>query len=256
MGYVYWFVIAIVDISRLAGRRRAAMKAEARQLDPQVTGIQSVNWWSMLKASFEPVNYKRPFRHPELPLEGCPWRVLERGSIRIPVIRSGIDKLGLSPGELYPKHLIRLTAHALLPESTGQHEVPFGLVFPSNSPKGLAVRITPARREKTIRSVEEFADKLRNSQQHHVEPRPPANGNRCARCVHGAPETISIAEVESTRISGAALLVLHHRGSGNGVSGFSNTQGRYNDGSRQDRANKEKRGDRAVTVSWRRRRLS
>jgi hypothetical protein len=210
MGYVYWFVITIVDISRLAGRRRAAMKAEARQPDPQVTGIQVVNWWSMLKASFEPVNYERPFRHPELPLEGCPWRVLERGSIRVPVIRSGIDKLGLSPGELYPKHLIRLTAYALLLESTGHHEVPFGLVFPADSPKGLAVRITPALRERTIRSLEEFADKLRNSQQHHVEPRPPENRNRCGRCVHGEPETISIAEVEATRKSGAPLLVLHH----------------------------------------------
>jgi hypothetical protein len=210
LGYVYWFATTLVDVVVLAERRRAAIKAEARQPDPQVMGIQRVNWWSMLKAEFEPVNYDRPFRHPELPLEGCPWRVLERGSTRLPVIRSGGDELGATKGELYPKHMIRLAAYALLLEATGHHEVPFGLVFPTDSPNGLAVRITPSLRERTIGLLEEFVNKLQASQNHSVEPRPPENRNRCLGCIHGQPASIDAREIESARKSGTPLLVLQN----------------------------------------------
>ena len=93
---LYWFIDLMSNIVVLTNRRRLAISAQAQEPDPQIVGIQPVDWWSLLKAGFEPVTYERPFRHPELPLEGCPWRVLERGSIRIPVIRSGGEKLGES----------------------------------------------------------------------------------------------------------------------------------------------------------------
>ena len=114
-----WCLNLSAIIFQLAVRRQAAVSAKASEPDPQFDEIQKVNWWSMLKAGFEPVNYQRPFQHPELPLEGCPWRVLERGSQRIPVIRSGADKLGGRKGELFGKHQIRLVAYALLLEATG-----------------------------------------------------------------------------------------------------------------------------------------
>ena len=208
--YVGWLAAKLTEIMQLALRRRAAIVAESYEPDRSVTGIQAVNWWSMLGAGYEPVNYQQPFRHPEYPIEGCPWRVLEKASVRIPVIRAGGDKLGAADGELYPKYIIRLVAYAMLLESSGHLEVPFGLVFPTDSPKGLAVRITPALREKTLRSLEEFVIKLRDSQEHGAEPRPPENRNRCLGCDYGAPEEISVKEIAKARKSGTRLTVLQH----------------------------------------------
>ena len=205
-----WFISLSATILQLAVRRLAAVRAEAREPDPQVSGIQTVNWWSMLKAGFEPVNYERPFRHPELPLEGGPWRVLERDSQRIPVIRSGGNKLGDRKGELYPKHQIRLVAYALLLEAIGHVDVPYGLAFACDSPSGLAFQITDDLRERTVRTVEEFARKLRDSQQHRVEPMPPENRKRCEHCPHGFPQPVSPKEVELARKSGNRIVVLQN----------------------------------------------
>jgi hypothetical protein len=208
--YVYWLAITFAEIVRLVARRRAAISAEAREPDPQVNGIQAVNWWSLLKSGFEPVNYQQPFRHPELPLEGSPWRVLERGSTKIPVIHSGVEKLGAQKGELYDKHQVRLVAYALLLESIDHVEVPFGLVVPVDSPRGLAMKITPGLRERAMRFLDEFAMKLQESQQHEIEPRLPEHRNRCAGCKYGQPVPISGREIESARKAGTRVLVLQH----------------------------------------------
>ena len=203
-----WFLSLAWSILQLAARRRAALHAEAREPVPDVEGIQKVNWWSMLKADFEPVNYDRPFRHPELSLEGCPWRVLERGSQRIPVIRSGGAKLGNGKGELYPKHQIRLVAYALLLEAAGHIDVPYGLVFPSDSARGLAFPITDVARAETVRALQEFAVKLHESQQHQVEPRLPEHQQRCTHCPHGSPQPIQIDEINRARKAGNRIVVL------------------------------------------------
>ena len=202
-----WFSSLTVTIFQLAIRRQAAIRAEAREPDPQIIEIQKVSWWAMLKAGFEPVNYLRPFQHPELPLEGCPWRVLERDSVRIPVIRSGGDKLGSRKGQLYGKHQIRLVAYALLLEAIG-YEVPYGLVFPRDSAVGLAMPITGQLRAQTRHTLQEFVRKLRESQQRHIEPNVPENRQRCAHCPHGQPKAIRAHEIEHARKSGNRVVVL------------------------------------------------
>lgn len=207
-GFAALFFALPISIAQLVWRRRAAKKAEATEPDPEVTEIQPVNWWSMLKCGYEPANYLQPFLHPELPLEGCPWRVLERGSRRIPVIRSGATSLGFEKGELYPKHEIRLVAYALLLESISNVEVPFGLVFPAQSPVGLALPITDELRNRATAYLMELDKKLKDSQQNNMDPRPPENRNLCKDCQYGAPEQIAIAEVETQRKAGNRLLVL------------------------------------------------
>ena len=203
-----WFVGSLATILQLLVRRRAAVKAEAREIDPQVTGVQPVDWWSMLKAGFEPVNYDRPFRHPELPLEGCPWRVLERHSQRIPVIRSGGTKLGDRNGELYPKHEVRLVAYALLIEATSHLTVPYGLVFPNDSTRGLALPITDTMRQRAIETLKEFARQLRSSIEQRMEPRPPENRKYCENCSHGYPVPLTSAEMKATARSGRQMVIL------------------------------------------------
>jgi len=52
---------------------------------------QSINWWGLIKAGFESIEMRGPLRDPTLKLVGKPWRVLQFGSRRIPVIRKKND---------------------------------------------------------------------------------------------------------------------------------------------------------------------
>ena len=206
----FWSLSVFACILDLAFRRRAAIHAEAREPEPSITGIEPVNWWSMLQAGFEPVAYERPFQHPELPLEGSPWRVLQRDSRRIPVIKSGARELGPKPGELYAKHQVRLVAYALLLEAASHIEVPYGLVFPVDSPHGFAYPITQELRERCRKLLYEFEHKLAVSQHENIHPGLPDNHNRCSRCEYGKPVPTTLKEIENADRAGEQLVVLQH----------------------------------------------
>ncbi len=211
LGLAYAALVTCVAILDLTLRRRAALRAEAGEPAPEITRIAAVNWWSLLAAGFAPVNYPRPFQHPELPLEGAPWRVLERGSLRIPVIRSGGSKLGPKRGELYAKHEIRLAAYALLLEAAGHWEVPYGLLFPVDSPRGLALPITSALRERARRLLIAWDQQFEASQRHGLHPPPPENRHRCGGCQYGQPLPIREPEVARAHKAGRPLVVLRQR---------------------------------------------
>ena len=207
-----WLLHLAGAVLQLSLRRRAALRAELREPDPRIEGISVVNWWSMLKAGFEPVSYERPFRHPELPLEGNPWRVLERGSLRIPVVRSGSDRLGERNNHVFPKHQIRLAAYAVLLETMGHVEVPYGLIFPADSVTGLAIPITRALQEEATRRLDHFSQILLRSQNGESEPSPPRDRRRCEKCRHGAPTPITADAIKQARTAGTPVLVLQQPG--------------------------------------------
>ena len=207
-----WLMHLAGAVLQLGLRRRAALRAELREPDPRIEGITVVNWWSMLKAGFEPVSYERPFRHPELPLEGNPWRVLERGSLRIPVVRSGSDRLGERNNHVFPKHQIRLAAYAVLLETMGHVEVPYGLIFPADSVTGLAIPITRSLQEEATRRLDHFLQILLRSQNGESEPNPPRDRRRCEKCRHGEPTPITPDAIKQARKAGTPLLVLQQPG--------------------------------------------
>lgn len=210
LGLAFWSLEVLVSIVDLASRRRAAIKAEAREPEPNIANIERVNWWSMLQAGFAPVEYQRQFQHPELPLEGSPWRVLERDSRRIPVIKSGVPQLGPQPGELFAKHQVRLVAYALLLEAASHIKVPYGIVFPVDSPHGLAYPITDELRDRCRNLLYEFEEKLTASQREKIQPGLPENPNRCARCDYGRPAATTLKEIENADRAGEQLVVLEH----------------------------------------------
>lgn len=199
---------AIGGVLTLLWRRAAARRAQQLEPDPTIDRIQSVNWWSLLKAGFEPVTYQRQFRHPELPLEGSPWRVLERGSLRIPVIKSGAGKLGDAKHTIYPKHELRLAAYAMLLEATEHVRVPYGVIFPADSHLGLAIPITESLREQVVEHLERANDLLVRSQRGESEPRPPADRKRCVNCRLGEPVPISDTEIRGAKKTRIPLLIL------------------------------------------------
>jgi len=205
-----WEFCIVVTVFRLIARRRKAIKAEAKCPDPSVTELRQINWWSMLNAGFAPANYQRPFRHPKLPLEGCPWRVLERDSLRIPVIRAGGDRLGNRKGELFPKYRARIIAYAVLLEATNHVKVPYGLIFPQDSPHGLAIPIADDDRAWIDKTLDDFANAITASNRKQLHPALPELRSRCEGCSFGKPEPITMREIEQRQKSGADLIVLHN----------------------------------------------
>lgn len=97
--------------------------------------------------------FNSPLRHPELPLEGNPWRVLQYGNLRIPVILSGTSKLGPKPGSVFPRYQLRLAAYALQLSVADHIRAPYGLVFPANSAQGLAIPLDQGLLEQAIRFI-------------------------------------------------------------------------------------------------------
>lgn len=222
MGYFYlaaatlffalmWTADLLTAVVRLAIRRAVALRAEAREPEPAFSGTEPVDWWSMLNAGFEPITHQRQFQHPELPLEGNPWRVLHKGSLRIPVIQAGGDRLGNQKDRLFPKHEVRLTAYAMLLEADGHHKVPYGLVFPADSPRGLAFAINDNHRRQAVQLLAEFEKQLEDSQQRNVHPGLPANRNCCTNCDYGKPIATSVREVNSLRKAGEQIVILQSR---------------------------------------------
>ena len=195
----------------LAIRRQQAILAQASEPEPNITEIQTVNWWSMLKAGFESVSYDRPFQHPELALEGNPWRVLQRGNLRIPVIRSGSVRLGPGYLKLFPKHQVRLVAYALLLEAGTSLKTPYGLIFPANSARGIAFPISDGLRREAMQLIAELSRTVSDTQRKKLQPPLPPNRNHCKQCDYGKPVQTALPDVKLRDQAGQQLVVLQDR---------------------------------------------
>jgi hypothetical protein len=95
-------------------------------------------------------------------------------------------------------------------EATNHVRVPYGLIFPHDSPRGLAVPITDDDRERIGETMDDFATAINASQQKQLHPALPEYRSRCDGCAFGKPEPISIREIEKRQKSGADLVVLHN----------------------------------------------
>lgn len=208
VGLLWWIANLAEDVWILSNRRHEALHATAKEPSPRIDAIQEINWWEMIRAGFEPAKYERPFRHPLLPLEGSPWRVLERDSLRIPVIRSNAQRLGNRIGEIFEKHRVRLAAYALLLESIDHVQSPYGLVFLNDDHHGLAVPIKQHDKDNAHELAERFRFLLKQMDAGEAEPARPENESHCRSCPYGEPVPLSDAEESDLIAAGKSVLII------------------------------------------------
>ena len=211
VGLLWWIANLTEDVWILAKRRHDALHATAKEPSPRIDAVQEINWWEMIRAGFEPAKYERPFLHPLLPLEGSPWRVLERDSLRIPVIQSHAQRLGNRKGEIFEKHRVRLAAYALLLESIDQVQSPYGLVFLNDDHHGLAVPIKQHDKDNAHESAERFRLLLKQMDAGEAEPARPENESHCRSCPYGQPVPLSDAEESDLIAAGESVLIILDR---------------------------------------------
>lgn len=195
-------------IVQLAARRIAAQQAVAEEPSLSLTQVTHANWWSLLRCGWQSLAYPRAMRHPSWSLVGNPWRILHRDSCRIPVIQSGVRRLGPHTLSVYAKHEVRLAAYAALLEATEHVHVPYGLIFPRDSHRGLAVPLLPSLRQSLPQRISQALNLLQQTQQDGLDPRVHADASRCHSCELGFPKPLSPRELSNAQQERRRLVVL------------------------------------------------
>ena len=178
-------------VATLAARRREALAATPAEPPADLADDVRVRWWELLKAGYESVPYLEPLRDDALALAGKPWRVLKRGSRRIPVVRLPADNYHAGRFWVYDQHRVRLAAYARLLAGCEGGETPYGVVLFGGSAEGVAVP-TLAGADLAAR-----LDDLRHALDLHrmgVPAPPPATPAVCSGCPLGRPRAVTAAD--------------------------------------------------------------
>lgn len=123
-------------VLELAETRSIAHAAVGREPTPKSRQYEAVNWWELLAAGFDSVPYRESLVDDKLGIRGKPWRVLRKGSLRIPVVRLSSDETTDTPR---PQHVIGVAAYCHLLRTCEGQESPYGVLLFGNSWDGLAV---------------------------------------------------------------------------------------------------------------------
>ena len=154
----------------------------AGPIDPArlADGCVGVSWWSLLNSGFESVAYKDSLRDERLRLNGRPWRVLRKGSLRIPVF------LASGQSRLHRQHHARIAAYCHLLETCEGAKSPFGVVLFGDSYEGETVPNQPSSRKAFHNALVAARASVRAARRGHLARRP-SNANRCSGCPFGKP---------------------------------------------------------------------
>jgi len=179
----FWAVTMVRRLGKLRAYARQFRERDGREPGHDLTEPAEFNWWDFHRAGFRVVKPRERYHDPELNLDGCPWRVLERGSIRIPVFRKHRGQLSAGRPQFATlaaySHLIRECEHA---------ESPYGVIL---YPGTWTVLVVPDRcGSETFRTgVGRFRAMLL-AEADGQPPAPPASDGPCSGCRHGQPKRL------------------------------------------------------------------
>ncbi len=180
------------SVLTLADTRRQALQAEPVEPPSTLSSAVPVNWWSLLKSGFDSIRLQESLRDEETKLSGTPWRVLRKGSLRIPVIKLETANFEAGRFWVYPQHEIRLAAYAHLLATCEGGEVPYAIALFGDSFDGIAIPISA----EAMRAIESQLDAAREAIRRHAASLPtdaPENTNVCSGCPFGCPRAVTEA---------------------------------------------------------------
>jgi hypothetical protein len=178
------------SIVRVVRERTLFEAAEEVTFDPGSPVIREFNWWSLRKAGFDCELPAEPYRNSEQQLAGKPWRVLTKGTMRIPVVRKHRGERALRL-----KHIVRIIAYCRLIETCEGQSSPFGVLLFGGSYDCVIVPRTAVAVEQFERALNDVREFLRIQDEGQFIPAAPTD-NRCRGCHWGEPRPLVRGESE------------------------------------------------------------
>lgn len=183
---VLWFLTFAVQrcihAFRLNHQRNQALAGQHREPNPNLSDVQAIHWWDLIRAGFETQTFQDPMLDSELNLQGKPFRFLRRGNIVIPVWR-----MRNYDGRLFPQHYVRMAAfcHLTMKSFGAGVECPYGVILFGNELEGIAIPYTPQRRADFLEAVRSARQAIEETSRRR-DPSPP-DSSLCAGCPYGKP---------------------------------------------------------------------
>ena len=167
---------------RLHQKKRRAENADPHEPQPNLSAVQQVNWWELLKAGFDPVQRREALSDPGLGISGKPWMVLLRGATCIPVFRKH-----RGDRKLRSQHHARIAAYAHLLKTCERVQVPYGVILFGDGEDGVAVPITDYARGEFEQGLVDAQRLVTTLAQQPVQPDRPMSLSLCEKCHLGRP---------------------------------------------------------------------
>lgn len=177
-------------VVELSEWRNAALRASPKEPTPTEQQHEGVNWWEMLAAGYESVTTREQYRDDELGIIGRPWRVLRKGSLRIPVIKLRADEATTTPP---PHDAVQLAAYCRLLKICEGMESPYAILLFGDNWDGLAVANCDALQQLLTDAVRFTRDVLTASEFNSICPPAPEPSTPCQCCPFGVPALYDIA---------------------------------------------------------------
>jgi len=170
--------------------------ARAAEPNPLHTEAQTVKWWGLLNAGFQVIRPQDQYRDVRWHLAGCPWRVLVKGNLRIPVYKKRPNR-GNAGEKLFRQHYARMAAYCHLLEKCENADSPYGIILFGDSHIGITVPCLPGTK-KTFHDGLIDARKTISYSKHFLPPYP-KNPQICVLCPHSRRERYTGASVCGNR---------------------------------------------------------
>ncbi|PHQ36977.1 sensor domain-containing protein [Rhodopirellula bahusiensis] len=190
----------------IGNRRLAAQLANECNPVPGKNTFQPVDWWGLLLAGYEVRRPQAALHDERWKLSGKPRRILDKGTMSIPVHR-----IRKPEGPVLPQHIVRVMAHCHLIEATEGANSPFGIVLFGNTYQGMTVPNTNEHRERFYTALERVRAMIIESDAGERQPPEPVTGNVCSSCHFGHPRSIA-HEDKTMRYEEPLDPVLFHNG--------------------------------------------
>lgn len=175
---------AYLRVAHFSQLRELARKALPKAPDPQNPDNIRVNWWSLLATGFDSVPYRDTLKDYSWRVAGKPWRVLRKGSLRIPVWRRRGDAGNIT--KIRGQHYARIAAYCRLIEKAEGASSPYGIILFGDTYDGIAVGNNRGSRSAFHKGLRGAREVIKD-QKRRIDPSPPHSRTMCSGCPLGKP---------------------------------------------------------------------
>lgn len=177
----------IAALLSLLAKKQTANKAHCVEPDANSLELQNVTWWGLLNLGFESVASNQAMQDSDWMVSGKPWRVLRRGSLRIPAFRT--KSAANLPSQ---QSIAKIMAYCHLLETCEGFDSPYGIVLMGDSYRGFAVPNRGTFPRIFHNALRELRTVVARVKRQGSDPSSPNEKRKCSDCPWGKPRLVTL----------------------------------------------------------------